>query len=82
VPDQAHQLLDDLIDTVRSRVAYDLRTPTPVAQARAISRVVSSVMREKGFALYIDTQTLSDALVDRNQAGKPPRRIFDCDTGT
>jgi tetratricopeptide (TPR) repeat protein len=39
-------------------------------------------MREMGFALFIDTETLGDALVDRNQVGEPPRRIFDCDTGS
>ena len=79
---RAYQLLDDLIDTIQSRVSYNPHAPTSVDQARAISRVISSTMREKGFALYIDTQTLSDALVDRNQAGEPSRRIFDCDTGS
>jgi hypothetical protein len=39
-------------------------------------------MQEMGFALFIDTQTLSDALIDRNQGGEAPRRIFDCDTGS
>lgn len=82
MPDQAHQVLDDLIDTVRSRVTWNPQTPPTVDQARTINRLISSTLEDKGFALYIDTQTLSDALVDRNQAGESSRRIFDCDTGS
>ena len=82
VPDDAYRLLDDLIATVQSRVNYDRGTQVSVDQARAISRVISSTMQEMGFALFIDTQTLSDALIDRNQVGEAPRRIFDCDTGS
>jgi hypothetical protein len=39
-------------------------------------------MLDKALALYIDAETLSDALFDRNAAGESPRRIFDCDTGS
>jgi tetratricopeptide (TPR) repeat protein len=81
VPDQAYRLLDDLIDTVLSRVKYDQKA-SQEDQARRISNVISSTMRDRGFAIFIDTETLGDALVDRNQASESPRRIFDCDTGS
>ncbi len=82
VPDQEYQLLDELIDAVVGKVKYDANSKSPVDQAITISRAVTETLREKGFALYIDTETLSDALIDRNAAGEPPRRIFDCDTGS
>jgi tetratricopeptide (TPR) repeat protein len=82
VPDQAYRLLDNLIDSVLSRVKYDRNAASPAEQARSISEAISSTLREMGFAIFIDTETLSDALVDRNGTGEPPRRIFDCDTGS
>jgi hypothetical protein len=82
VPDQAFRLLDDLVDTILSQEKYDPASSSPLEQAEKISRAVSATLRDKGFALYIDTETLSDALVDRNAEGDAPRRIFDCDTGS
>jgi len=82
VPDQEYRLLDKLIDTIISKVKYDSASTSPADQARTISISISTAMLDAGFALYIDTETLSDALIDRNAAGEPPRRIFDCDTGS
>lgn len=82
VSDQEYRLLDDLIDMTLKKVKYDASSTSSLDQARTISRAVSATMLEEGFALYIDTETLGDALVDRNAAGESPRRIFDCDTGS
>lgn len=82
VTDQEYRLLDELIDIVLSQVKYDPTSTTPVDQARTISNAISRAMLDQGFALYIDTETLSDALFDRNAVGESPRRIFDCDTGS
>jgi tetratricopeptide (TPR) repeat protein len=81
VPDQEYRLLDDLIDSVLNRVKYD-GTTTSLGQARTISKAISDALLENRFALFIDTETVSDALVDRNATGERPRRIFDCDTGS
>lgn len=81
VPDQAYRLLDELIDSVQSKVKYNHAATSPIDQARTISAIISATLLDKGFALYIDTETLGDALVDRNEVGESPRRIFDCDTG-
>ena len=82
VPDQEYRLLDDLIDKIGNKVQYDPDSKSPVDQAITISKAVTQTLRDEGFALYIDTETLSDALLDRNAAGESPRRIFDCDTGS
>jgi tetratricopeptide (TPR) repeat protein len=82
VPDQEYRLLDELVDTILSKVKYDPASTSPLEQAKMISAAVSDVLLDKGFALYIDTETLGDALVDRNATGQSPRRIFDCDTGS
>lgn len=82
VPDQAYRLLDDLIDTILAKVKYDVKSSSLLEQAKTISMAVSTTLIDKGFALYIDTETLGDALVDRNAMAEPPRRIFDCDTGS
>jgi tetratricopeptide (TPR) repeat protein len=43
---------------------------------------ISNTLTGRGFALYIPTEALSDALIDRNLTGQPERHIFDCDTGS
>jgi hypothetical protein len=85
VPDQEYQLLDQLIDAITQNVHYDAHltdTQDRLAQARAISSAISQELKRRGFALYIPTDTLSDALIDRNQPAEPERRVFDCDTGS
>lgn len=85
VPDQAYRVLDEIVDSVRGSVKYDATLSKPAAeleQARAISARISHELTSHGFALYIPTDTLGDALVERNQKGKPERHVFDCDTGS
>ena len=47
-----------------------------------ISKVIGDTLAQNGLGLYIPTETLSDALLDRSTSGGPPRHIFDCDTGS
>jgi tetratricopeptide (TPR) repeat protein len=78
-------LLDDLIDAVAKSVKYDSKitdTRTKIEQAKRISQRISDVLKERGFELYIPTETLSDALDERNLPGEPERHVFDCDTGS
>jgi tetratricopeptide (TPR) repeat protein len=85
VPDQEYQTLDEIIDAVVQRVKYDdslIGRDARLEQARMISKTVSDVLTEHGFRLYIPTDTLSDALLDRNAPGESKRHIFDCDTGS
>src|ERR1019366_3407300 len=82
VPDQEYRLLDEIIDAVASQVNYASRSNTQMEQAKVISQTTSGVMTSRGFGILIDTETLSDALVDRNTAGEAERHIFDCDTGS
>jgi tetratricopeptide (TPR) repeat protein len=82
VPDQEYRLLDDLIDAVMKKVKYEPASTSPGDQARAISGAISDALFDERFALYIDTETISDTLFDRTIQGQPPRRIFDCDTGS
>jgi hypothetical protein len=82
VPDQEYRLLDELIDEVLNRTSRDTAPASPSGRARHISQAVSDVLTKRGFALYVDTQTLSDALIDRSVAGETERHIFDCDTGS
>jgi tetratricopeptide (TPR) repeat protein len=85
VPDDEYRLLDDLIDSVVARATYDDAIKTPEGrrqQAARISKAVSDVLDEHQFEIYIDTETLSDALIDRVDASGVKRRVFDCDTGS
>jgi hypothetical protein len=85
VPDAEYQLLDSLIDQVEKEIQYNSEISDErqrLSQARLISKTISDVLAQNGFGLYIPTDTLSDALLDRNIAGGSPRRIFDCDTGS
>jgi tetratricopeptide (TPR) repeat protein len=85
VPDEEYQLLDNLIDEVEVQVHFeaDIRgVSAKQAQALQISREISDTMAKNGFGLYIPTDTLGDALLNRAPAGQPPRHIFDCDTGS
>ncbi len=85
VPDQEYRLLDELIDSVLTRTTYDETIRTREAQrqqAITISKTISDVLNEHEFELFIDTETLSDALIDRVDSNGNKRRIFDCDTGS
>ena len=85
VPDDEYKLLDQLIDQVEAKVHYDpgvLDTAGRIQQASLISKTISDTMAKNGFGLYIPTDTLSDALLNRASVGQPARYIFDCDTGS
>ena len=85
VPDQEYRLLDDLIDSVLARTTYDDTIKTTEVrrqQAATISKIISDVLDENQFQIFVDTETLSDALIDRVDSGGSKRRIFDCDTGS
>ena len=85
VPDQEYQLLDELIDAVSQRVTYNKRLKgisARVQQALNISKAISDTLERYGFALAIDTVTLSDALVQRDPAVDHTLHEFDCDTGS
>jgi tetratricopeptide (TPR) repeat protein len=85
VPDDEYRLLDRLIDQVEAKVHYDSGVPDPaerMKQAAVISKTISDTMAENGFGLYIPTDTLSDALLNRASPDQPARYIFDCDTGS
>jgi hypothetical protein len=85
VPDQEYRLLDDLIDSVVARTRYDSTIKAidgQREQAARISKAISDVLDEYHFELFIDTEMLSDALIDRVDLSGSERRMFDCDTGS
>jgi tetratricopeptide (TPR) repeat protein len=85
VPDAEYQLLDSLIDQVEKQIQYKPRLQDAqqrLDQARMISKTISDTLAQNGFGLYIPTDTLSDALLDRSISSGSPRHIFDCDTGS
>lgn len=85
VPDQEYKLLDEIVDAVVKTVKYNASLTTrqaKIEQARQISKKISDALKARGFALYIPTETLSDALIERNLPGEPERHVFDCDTGS
>ena len=84
VSDDSYRLLDEIVEGVSKRVplAQPSDERTKVEQVYAVSRATGDVLAEKGFGLYIPTETLGDALVARNAPGEAPRHIFDCDTGS
>jgi tetratricopeptide (TPR) repeat protein len=85
VPDQEYRLLDEIVDAVVKSLKYDpslTDRQAKIEQARQISKKISDTLKARGFALYIPTETVSDALIDRNLSGEPERHIFDCDTGS
>jgi hypothetical protein len=85
VPDQEYQLLDQLIDAVEQQVHFDPHLTDPeqrVNQARTIGEVISHELTRRGFALYIPTDTLNDALINRHLSTESEQYVFDCDTGS
>ncbi|MBY0235335.1 MAG: hypothetical protein K2W93_10160 [Burkholderiaceae bacterium] len=82
VPDSAFELLDSLIE--RGREKY---SPLPIgtnnweAAATPFFKSMGQVLLDAGFQLYIPTETLGDALVNR-QLDAGGQRIADCDTGS
>jgi len=85
VPYQDYELLDQLIDSVTQTVQYNSHLTDPqekLNQARTISKAISQELTRRGFALYIPTDTLSDALINRGQPTEPEKYVFDCDTGS
>ncbi|MBI5129535.1 MAG: hypothetical protein HZA66_08840 [Rhodopseudomonas palustris] len=81
VPDQSFRLLDDIVGTVVSRVAA-APPSDPAEKAMLVSTITSSVLTEFGFALWIPTRNLSDALISRRTDSDRYRYLFDCDTGS
>jgi hypothetical protein len=85
VPDESLRLLDEVIAAVLDRVpkpdpsSHVTATPEFIL---AISSATGDVLAEKGFGLYIPTETLGDALYFRNAAGEQARHIVDCDTSS
>jgi tetratricopeptide (TPR) repeat protein len=47
-----------------------------------ISALTGETLADLGFGLYIPTETLSDALMQREASGEPPRHLVDCDTSS
>jgi tetratricopeptide (TPR) repeat protein len=85
VPDQEYQLLDELVDAVSQRITYNKGLQDVSAraqQALTISKIISETLDHYGFALAIDTVTLSDALLQRDPAVDHTQHEFDCDTGS
>lgn len=85
VTDQQYKLLDELVESVVTKVKYNpnlVDRGAKIEQARNVSKVISDTLRAKGFALFIPTESLGDALISRNRLGEPERHIFDCDTGS
>lgn len=84
VPDSAYQLLDRIIDEVRSRVAAEGLNTQSTDRRRMMERIsalTGDVLADFGFGLYIPTETLGDALMQR-QASGDPRYLVDCDTSS
>jgi hypothetical protein len=81
VPDQSFQLLDTIVDKVVERVTA-ANISDQAQKVLLISRTTSDVLTEMGFALWIPTDTLSDALILRRTEADKLRHIFDCDTGS
>lgn len=85
VPDASYQLLDDIIDAVHARVAAEGLTPATLrtgAGVKRVSEITGDILQEKGFLLWIPTDSLGDALHPRATGRRAPRHIYDCDTGS
>jgi tetratricopeptide (TPR) repeat protein len=85
VPDQQYKLLDELVNSVVTKVKYNpnlVDRDARIEQAKNISKAISDTLKANGFALFIPTESLGDALISRNRPGEPERHIFDCDTGS
>jgi hypothetical protein len=83
VPDELIRLLDEVVIAVLQRVPKpDQSSDVTTDFILSVSSATGDVLAEKGFGLYIPTETLGDALYFRNADGEPPRHIFDCDTGS
>ena len=84
VPDTAYAQLDAIVAGTIAKLTPAERAGRGVsAEARvlAVSKAMDKVMISAGYGLWIPTETLGDALVNRS-AGAPPRFIVDCDTGS
>ena len=85
VTDQQYKLLDELVSSVVTNVKYNsnlVDRSAKIEQAKNISRAISDTLKTRGFALFIPTESLGDALISRNRPGEAERHIFDCDTGS
>ena len=78
VPDSSFQLLDAIVSEAIKRMPKE---GSEADRVLAVSAITGEVLAERGFGLFIPTETLGDALVERNKSGEPARHIFDCDTG-
>jgi len=82
VPDESYQTLDAIIDRVLARVANLQSTLGDPESILAVSRATSDVLTDMGFALWVPTHSLSDALFTRRTSSDKFRHIFDCDNGS
>lgn len=83
VPDASYRLLDDIIDDVHARIAQEglgAQALQTEAGVQRISAALGDVLKARGFRLYLNTESVGDALHDRQALGEPPRRTIDCDT--
>lgn len=81
VPDETYRILDEIVEEVVKRVNTAGGSDTE-QRIVLISRTTSAVLSEMGFALWIPTETLSDAMILRRSESDKFRHIFDCDTGS
>jgi hypothetical protein len=84
VPDESYRLLDDVVDDSVNRVSR-IKTANPTIQpadlATAIGRETGNALQDRGFELFIPTNTLGDALFSQSDPTQAPTHIFDCDIG-
>ena len=82
VSDDSFRLLDSLIDQARDAIAFKVPAGEPwPALANSTLATIGDVLAQNGFQLYIPTNTLGDALIERpmSNGGK---HILDCDTSS
>lgn len=82
VPDDSFKLLDEIVDEIVQRVASHGEFARESDKALLASSTTSTVLTERGFALWIPTENFSDMLTFRRADSDKYRHIFDCDTGS
>lgn len=84
VPDDQYKLLDEIVDEVRRNTSgkWSGDREAKLQRARDISRRIADTLTKRGFVLFVDTVTFSDALFARSKEGESERHIYDCDTGS
>jgi len=85
VPDEIYSDLDQIVEKAKHDIIFNADLTQPDArlqQARTISAAIGRLLVDRGFALYIPTDNLGDALVRRNLQSERERHVFDCDTSS